>query len=62
MPGTASRRLLDTRSICVGASARDDGLWDLVAGLAAVLPMAAKNCPRWYTGNQEEAITEGQGQ
>lgn len=36
MPGTPSRRFVHTRSICVRAYARDDGLWDLEAELADV--------------------------
>ena len=36
MPGTPSRRFVHTRSICVKAYARDDGLWDLEAELTDV--------------------------
>jgi 3,4-dihydroxy-2-butanone 4-phosphate synthase len=36
MPGTPSRRFVHTRSICVRAYARDDGLWDLEAELTDV--------------------------
>ena len=36
MPGTPTRRFVHTRSICVKAYARDDGLWDLEAELTDV--------------------------
>ncbi|MBS1163243.1 MAG: hypothetical protein H6R03_1139 [Burkholderiaceae bacterium] len=36
MSGTPSRRFVHTRSICVKAYARDDGLWDLEAELTDV--------------------------